>query len=55
MSIDERVAALGLVLADEFRSPIGSPYPFLWVRVRGNRVYVSGHLPLNAESTLAEP
>lgn len=55
MTIDERVQALGLVLPEAFRSPSGAPYPFSWVRVRGNRAYVSGHLPLQPDGTLAEP
>jgi enamine deaminase RidA (YjgF/YER057c/UK114 family) len=55
MSIDERVRELGLVLPEPFRSPTGAAYPFSWVRVRGNRVYVSGHLPLQRDGTLAEP
>jgi enamine deaminase RidA (YjgF/YER057c/UK114 family) len=55
MTIDERVIELGLVLANEFQSPTGVPYPFSWVRVRGNRAYISGHLPLRADGTLAEP
>lgn len=55
MTIDERVQELGLVLPEAFRSPSGAPYPFSWVRVRGNRAYVSGHLPLQPDGTLAEP
>jgi enamine deaminase RidA (YjgF/YER057c/UK114 family) len=55
MTIDERVQALGLVLPEAFRSPSGALYPFSWVRVRGNRAYVSGHLPLQPDGTLAEP
>jgi enamine deaminase RidA (YjgF/YER057c/UK114 family) len=46
MTIDERVRELGLVLPEPFRSPTGAAYPFSWVRVRGNRAYISGHLPL---------
>jgi enamine deaminase RidA (YjgF/YER057c/UK114 family) len=55
MSIDERVQELGLVLPQPFRSPTGATYPFSWVRVRGNRAYVSGHLPLQPDGALAEP
>src|SRR5262245_6449328 len=55
MTIDERVGELGLVSPKAFRSPTGAPYPFSWVRVRGNRAYVSGHLPLQPDGTLAEP
>jgi len=55
MTIDERVRELGLVLPEPFRSPTGAAYPFSWVRMRGNRAYVSGHLPLEPNGTLAEP
>src|SRR6185369_12344766 len=55
MTIDERIETLGLVLPEPFRSPTGAPYPFSWVRVRGNRAYISGHLPLEPNGTLAEP
>lgn len=47
MTIDDRVRELGLVLPEPFRSPTGAAYPFSWVQVRGNRAYVSGHLPLH--------
>ena len=55
MTIDERIQALGLVLPEAFRSPTGAAYPFSWVRVRGNRAFISGHLPLQPDGTLAEP
>jgi len=55
MTIDERIRELGLTLPEPFRSPTGAVYPFSWVRVRGNRAYVSGHLPLQLDGTLAEP
>jgi len=55
MTIDERVRELGLVLPEPFRSPTGTAYPCSWVRVRGNRAYISGHLPLQEDGTLAEP
>jgi hypothetical protein len=55
MTIDERVRVLGLVLPEPFRSPTGAAYPFAWVRVRGNRAYMSGHLLLQPDGTLAEP
>ena len=55
MSIDERARQLGLILPEAFKSPSGAVYPFSWVRVRGSRAYVSGHLPLNPDGSLAEP
>jgi len=55
MTIDQRLRELGLVVAEPFRSPTGAAYPFSWVRIRGSRAYVSGHLPLEPDGTLAEP
>ncbi|HEX6372972.1 MAG TPA: RidA family protein [Longimicrobium sp.] len=55
MRIEQRLRELGLVLPEPFQSPTGRPYPFSWVRVRGNRAYVSGHLPLAPDGSLAEP
>jgi len=55
MTIDQRLRELGLVVAEPFRSPTGGAYPFSWVRISGSRAYVSGHLPLEPDGTLAEP
>lgn len=55
MRIEARLRELGLVLPEPFQGPTGRPYPFSWVRVRGNRAYVSGHLPLAPDGSLAEP
>jgi enamine deaminase RidA (YjgF/YER057c/UK114 family) len=55
MTIDERLRRLGFILPDPLRAPAGSSYPFTWVRVRGNRAYLSGHLPLQLDGSLAEP
>jgi len=55
MSIEARLRELGLVLPEAFQGPAGARYPFSWVRVRGDRAYVSGHLPLNPDGTLADP
>lgn len=35
--------------------PAGVTLPFPWVRVRGNRAFVSGHGPQNPDGTLAGP
>jgi enamine deaminase RidA (YjgF/YER057c/UK114 family) len=55
MTIDERLRQLGFILPDPLRAPAGSAYPFAWVRIRGNRAYLSGHLPLQPDGSLAEP
>jgi enamine deaminase RidA (YjgF/YER057c/UK114 family) len=55
MTIDDRLRELGLVLPEPFQSPSGRPYPFSWVRVRGRRAVISGHLPLAPDGKLAQP
>jgi len=53
--IESKIEAQGLVLPEPIQVPAGVVLPFSWVRVRGNRAYVSGHIALNADGTIAEP
>jgi enamine deaminase RidA (YjgF/YER057c/UK114 family) len=53
--IEQRLAALGLVLPPPMQTPPGVVLPFPWVRVHGNRAFVSGHGPLAADGKLAKP
>jgi len=55
MMIDERLAELGLVLPEPMKLPPGLALPFPWVRVHGDRAYVSGHGPLEADGSMAQP
>ncbi|HEX3779556.1 MAG TPA: RidA family protein [Pseudonocardiaceae bacterium] len=55
MHIEHTLAELGLVLPEPIRLPPGAELPFPWVRVRGNRAFVSGHGPLLADGSLAGP
>jgi enamine deaminase RidA (YjgF/YER057c/UK114 family) len=55
MLIEKKLAELGLVLPERMRLPPGVELPFPWVRVHGNRVFVSGHAPLHADGSLAGP
>ena len=55
MRIEQRLSELGLELPAAFQPPPGIELPFEMVRVRGNRAYISGHIPLNADGTVAEP
>ena len=55
MPVEERLRQLGLTLPDPLSPPAGATYPFTWVRVRGDRAYLSGHLPLQPDGSLAEP
>jgi enamine deaminase RidA (YjgF/YER057c/UK114 family) len=55
MTVSRKIQSMGLVLPAPLRRPGGGQYPFAWVRVRGDRALVSGHLPLNPDGTLAAP
>jgi hypothetical protein len=55
MTVDDRVQQLGLTLPEALQPPAGQKYPFAWVRVRGDRAYLSGRLPLLSDGSLAEP
>jgi enamine deaminase RidA (YjgF/YER057c/UK114 family) len=55
MRIEEKLELMKLELPAPFRPPPGIELPFAWVRVRGNRAYVSGHIALNRDGTMAEP
>ncbi len=53
--IEQRLTDLGLTLPDPIQVPPGMVLPFSWVRVRGNRIYASGHIALNQDGSVAEP
>lgn len=55
MKIEARLAELGLTLPEPLKVPGGMKLPFPWVRVHGNRAYVSGHGPQNPDGSLAGP
>lgn len=43
MQIEARLQALGLVLPAAPKAPPGIKISFSWTRIRGNRIYLSGH------------
>jgi enamine deaminase RidA (YjgF/YER057c/UK114 family) len=53
--IESRLKELGLSLPEPLQLPPGVTLPFPWVRVHGNRVFISGHGPQNADGSLAKP
>ncbi|OZF49640.1 transcriptional regulator [Rhodococcus sp. 14-2470-1b] len=55
MHIEKRIEELGFVLPAEAQAPPGFEFSFDWARVRGNRVYVSGHSPQRPDGSLAGP
>jgi enamine deaminase RidA (YjgF/YER057c/UK114 family) len=54
-NIEARLEALGLALPAPLILPPGVTLPFPWVRVHGERAYVSGHAAQNADGSLARP
>jgi enamine deaminase RidA (YjgF/YER057c/UK114 family) len=55
MRIEAKLEELGLVLPEPMQVPPGLRLPFAWVRVRGNRAYISGHIALNPDGSVAQP
>lgn len=55
MEVEARLEELGLVLPEPLEVPPGLVLPFSFVRVRGDRAYVSGHGALNPDGSLAGP
>lgn len=53
--IESRLQALGLVLPPAMTAPKGMALPFRFVHVVGDRALVSGHGPLAADGSLAQP
>lgn len=54
-NVEERLAALGLVLPAPLTPPPGVVLPFHFVRLVGNRAFISGHGPQNADGSIAAP
>ena len=55
LSVEARLQKLGLVLPGPVKVPPGVKLPFAFVRVRGNRAYVSGHGPQSPDGSIAHP
>ena len=53
--IESKLTELGYVLPEPLQLPPGVTLPFPWVRLRGNRAFVSGHGPTNEDGSLAGP
>jgi enamine deaminase RidA (YjgF/YER057c/UK114 family) len=55
MDIESRISKLGLVLPGPVIAPPGARLPFAFVRMRGNRAFISGHPPQSADGSIAKP
>ena len=53
--IQAKLTELGLVLPQPIQLPAGVRLPFQFVRIHGNRAFVSGHGPQETDGTIARP
>ena len=54
MTPDERIRELNLILPEPIKLPPNVEMQFSWVRISGNRVFISGHIALNADGSVSE-
>ena len=54
-SIEAKLKELGLRLPQPVKVPSDVKLPFSFIRIKGNRAYVSGHGPQNPDGTIAQP
>jgi enamine deaminase RidA (YjgF/YER057c/UK114 family) len=53
--VEARLAELGLVLPPPLKAPPGVALPFQFVRVVGERAFISGHGPQGADGAITGP
>ena len=54
MTPDERIRELNLNLPKPIILPPNVEMQFSWVRISGNRVFISGHIALNVDGSVSE-
>ena len=53
--VEEKLKALNLSLPEPIKSSPDMKMPLSWIRVRGNRAFISGHGPQNPDGSIAGP
>jgi len=53
MTPDEKIQELNLILPEPIKLPPKIEMQFSWVRISGNRVFISGHIALNADGSVS--
>jgi enamine deaminase RidA (YjgF/YER057c/UK114 family) len=53
--VEEKLKALNLALPEPIKSTPDMKMPPSWIRVRGNRAFISGHGPQNPDGSIAGP
>lgn len=54
-NIQGKLDTLGLKIPEPLKVPPNVKTPSTWVRVRGDKAYISGHGPQNADGSIAGP
>jgi enamine deaminase RidA (YjgF/YER057c/UK114 family) len=54
-NVEEKLKSLNLSLPEPLKSSPDTKLPPSWIRVRGNRAFISGHGPQNADGSIAGP
>ena len=54
MTPDDRIRDLNLVLPEPIKLPPNVEMQFSWIRVSGNRAFVSGHIALNSDGSVSD-
>ena len=54
-NIEKKLLSLGLVLPPPVKPPAGVVLPFQFIRLVGNRGYISGHGSQNPDGSIAAP
>jgi enamine deaminase RidA (YjgF/YER057c/UK114 family) len=54
-TVEEKLKALNLSLPEPIKSSTDMKMPPSWIRVRGNRAFISGHGPQNPDGSIAGP
>jgi len=50
-----QIVTLGLKIPEPLKVPPNVKTPSTWVRVRGDKAYISGHGPQNSDGSIAGP
>jgi enamine deaminase RidA (YjgF/YER057c/UK114 family) len=53
--VEDKLKALNLTLPEPIKSSPDMKMPPSWIRVRGNRAFISGHGPQNPDGSIAGP
>jgi hypothetical protein len=52
MQVEAKLQEMGLMIPAPTAVPADMQLPFAWVRVRGNRAYISGHGPVSPDGSI---